>query len=143
MATGKRARAAATGALATEIKLERMRRKATDSRYTQTYVAMESGVPLGTLKAIETGKAPVDMDQLFALAEVLDVDPSVLVKRAEEALSEASSRLSDEARDSGAGGATVLGAGRFAGLGVTADVPEHVAAQITKRSITEEQEHWD
>lgn len=78
-------------------------------------------------------RVPLNVRDIAEIGEAVGVEPHVLVERAERAL--AGTTDDKDAR--------VLGEGRFRGLGVTAAVPDHVAAQIGKRSISEEQEAWE
>lgn len=95
------------------------------------------GISPTTLGRIERADATAAMavGDVWRIASYLGVAFTDVVRRAEDAAVLAASAAAPTA--------PVLGEGRFRRLGVTADVPEHVAAQITKRSISEEQEHWD
>lgn len=86
MPTGRRTRGEANRAVAGEIKAERVRQKLSDPLLTQRGLADRAEIKLDTMKSIETGRAQVDIDQLFAIADALGVSPSELTRRAEERL---------------------------------------------------------
>lgn len=85
MATGRRKIGAATRAVVAELKAERVRQNATrGTKWTQVTLAEASGVPKDTIKGIDAGRSPLDVEQLFALSEALGVAPSEIVARAEQ-----------------------------------------------------------
>ena len=86
MAAGSRNVDRATAAVAEELKIARTRKKLHDKRFTQPHVSELSGIPISTLKQIELGNAPIDMEQLFTLAKCLDTTAAEIVVNAESQL---------------------------------------------------------
>lgn len=84
MSKGTRVRGRATKAVVGEIKAERARQNAAVARkWTQPSLSEATGIPKDTIKSIDSGRAPLDMDQLFVIAAALGVRASELVARAE------------------------------------------------------------
>lgn len=75
-------------ALAGAIKAERVQQKLTNPDLTQAEVARRAKIPHDTYKSIETGRAAIDADQLFAIARALGVSASKLAEQAEARMAE-------------------------------------------------------
>ena len=96
MSTGSRKRGPATRAVVAEIKAERTRQNATRvPKWTQVTFSEATGIPKDTIKSIESFRGPLDVDQLFAMADALGLQPSELVARAEQVHSLAERKPSD------------------------------------------------
>lgn len=88
-----------------------------DLGYDQGHVAKDAGISQPVLSRLEKGKAAITIDQLFALSKALEIDPAIVIGKAQthvatferdNGVKVTTSKQSDSVEKSGVQGSSVL-----------------------------------